>query len=671
MTEKTKVSSPTTPMILISTTACRSHLESIPEYPLGNEDDGREGGEDSKENEPDTSDGSAVARTPIDYKNVLLLWKRRNHEPIVQRDSKSPSPPSGAATTLAENIPQADAIRERRSRRMLILQRFKKSTRNQTRNAHVAPLPSDSEPKFLPENHSIQKHEVSMVEGGSTNTATMDDSFEEEILEFEPSVTPNTFPPPVEMVDEVLEIEPSVTPDNSSSPVEVVDEVSEIKPNVTPDNSSSPVEVVDEVLEIEPSVTPDTSSSPVEVVDDVCEPSVKPDTSSSPAELVDEVLQIEPSVIPHTSSSPVEMVDEVLEIEPRVTPDTSSPVEVVDEGCNIPLHPAEQSSMVMILKPTASTRLGIQLICYGWRFVISRIDEASLLAQTDLQVGQTILAINGMAASDFPSPRAMLDALKVSRKVVIVATKSVLFSTTKAVGLVLDMSAWNTLYVSQVLVPNSTLRKGMTLITMNRTTNLDLFTANRILQDYQMGKVVRLSILALPTPVSSETVSNMPLYVDESCVTAQLLPSCPIELRKHDDCRITIAKIENHPKLRVGQTVLAVNGVPAYCFGSAAAMREMMSRCPALVFATNSILVSVIKPTVDAKVGIAFQHSKGTLRIHQIDPTGSFWGKLKEGMKVIGINGNPCPTSLEAANEMVKVCVGTLTIVAVDDDGDK
>jgi hypothetical protein len=389
------------------------------------------------------------------------------------------------------------------------------------------------------------------------------------------------------------------------------------------------------------------------------EPTIQNEASKIESSIPDEVSRMEPTV-----------QKDVLKIDTCVNSITSppSPVSVVDEGCNMPLHPAEQSAMVMLLKPTASTPLGIRLACYGWRIVISHIEETSLLFQSELQEGQTILAVNGMAASDFESPQAMLDALQVSRKVVIVATKSILYSTTESLGLVLGKTSWNTLYISQLLVPNSTLRTGMTVIAINRTTELDLRTANRLLQEHQMGQTVRLSILALPTPPSSaDASSSMTLFCDETCVTAQLLPSCSIELRKHEDWRITIASIQNHPKLRVGQTVLAVNGVPAYCFGSAEAMKEMVGWSPALIFATNSILASVVKPNADTKVGVAFRLSKGCLRIHQVDPEGLFSGKLKEGMKVIGINGNPCPRRLEAANVMVKDCVGTLTIVAVDD----
>lgn len=544
---------PTPTTVLVSTLACSTQLESIPEQAPDIEDHDQD---ESKINESDNND-TAVVTTAIDYQSVLSKWQGRNNESMVEQkprssytktidSSNNTTTPSSRLSvhpvTPEENVPAETSIPERRSERNLPEERAE-SPSSQIRHETVDTLPPkpEADPSF--------QNEVSKIESGRVDT----------------------LPTQAKIVQAHQFIHR---------------DVSKIQQSITTDQSPP------------------------------------------------------------------------------------SPVSVVDEGCNMPLHPAEQSAMVMLLKPSASTPLGINLACYGWRIVVSHIEETSLLFQSELQVGQTILAVNGMAASDFGSPQAILDALQVSRKVVIVATKSVLYTTTESAGLVLGKTSWNTLYISQLLVPNSTLRSGMTLIAINRTTDLDLRTANRILQEHQMGQTVRLSILALPTPMSpADASSSMTLYLDETCVTAQLLPSCPIEFRKHDDWRITIASIQNHPKLRVGQTVLAVNGVPANCFGSAESMKEMIGWSPALIFATNSILASVIKPNADTKVGIAFEFSsKGTLRIHQIDPQGLFSGKLKEGMKVIAINGNPCPRSLETASVMVKDCVGTLTIVAVDDE---
>ncbi len=334
----------------------------------------------------------------------------------------------------------------------------------------------------------------------------------------------------------------------------------------------------------------------------------------------------------------------------------------------LPLHPAEKSVMAMLLKPSASTPLGIQLNCYGWRFMITQIDKTSLMYQSDLKVGQTLLAVNGIPANEFASPQAIMNALLVSRKVVIIATKSVLSWTDKPLGIVLGHSVQDGLFISQLFKPHPILQKGMTVIALNHETDLELHIANRILHECQTGNATRLSILAVPAKMSTKAVSSMTLYLDETCVTAQLLPSCRTEFCKHNDSRVTIANIHNHPKLRVGQTVLAINGMPANCFSSVDEIQALVDKAPTLIFASNTIMATAVKPTTTTKVGIAFRALHGQVHIHRIDPRGLFKDTLKEGMKVVAINGSPCPRSLEAANAMVKDCVGTLTIIVLDDD---
>jgi hypothetical protein len=137
----------------------------------------------------------------------------------------------------------------------------------------------------------------------------------------------------------------------------------------------------------------------------------------------------------------------------------------------------------------------------------------------ELQVGQTILAVNGIAANDFASCQDLLETLEREQKIVIVATQSVLVSLRQghqtARGLVLgvqsDEGDKNRVIVLHRIHHTTDfdddnndgpdlrlLQPRMKILAMNDSTlDLDLYEANRILQGYSMGTLPCLRILAV------------------------------------------------------------------------------------------------------------------------------------------------------------------------------
>jgi len=131
-------------------------------------------------------------------------------------------------------------------------------------------------------------------------------------------------------------------------------------------------------------------------------------------------------------------------------------------------------------------------------------------------------------------------------------------------------------------------------------------------------------------------------------------------------------------KLQVGQTILSVNGTSCSEWESARDLTTFLRSIPkrVTIVATKSVTATVHKATADTKVGIAYGNAehvgsstgeKDAVFIHLLTPKGLFHltGILQVGMRVVAINGEPCPNSVAEALCITKESVGYLSIVAV------
>jgi C-terminal processing protease CtpA/Prc len=121
-------------------------------------------------------------------------------------------------------------------------------------------------------------------------------------------------------------------------------------------------------------------------------------------------------------------------------------------------------------------------------------------------------------------------------------------------------------------------------------------------------------------------------------------------------------------RLRVGQTVLSINGQD--CPPSAKRATELITEAPrtVTVVATNTV-ATAYKADANTKIGIALKssHMNDDVLIESVSPTGLFANSnLKEGQIVASINGQECPDTAHSAIQIVKSCVGRLTIVVGD-----
>lgn len=176
---------------------------------------------------------------------------------------------------------------------------------------------------------------------------------------------------------------------------------------------------------------------------------------------------------------------------------------------------------------------------------------------------------------------------------------------------------------------------------------------------------------------------KLSLFIDESIVTATAIKpdkasTVGITIKKiPSDGRTIISRLSatglfaNSP-LKVGQTILSVNGTPATEFETAKDVTAIIKEAKEVtIVATKSLRIEVVKPSKDSRVGISFSKSKreGSLAIYKINPDSLFQGSgLEVGMRVVAMNGKPCPSKLKDAGDVVKETDGVLVMIAVMDD---
>lgn len=171
--------------------------------------------------------------------------------------------------------------------------------------------------------------------------------------------------------------------------------------------------------------------------------------------------------------------------------------------------------------------------------------------------------------------------------------------------------------------------------------------------------------------------SDLKTLPDESTVTATIikpdkLSVVGITLRKvPNSWRIVISELSPDglfakSSLRVGQTLIAVNGIPASSFSTAKDVTTIIKEATrhVSIAATRSICIPVLKPTRESRLGFSFIKRDTNLFIHKIHPDGLVQStQLREGMRVLGINEQPAPTSMKDAVALVKETEGTLVMI--------
>lgn len=183
---------------------------------------------------------------------------------------------------------------------------------------------------------------------------------------------------------------------------------------------------------------------------------------------------------------------------------------------------------------------------------------------------------------------------------------------------------------------------------------------------------------------SAEEISTLPLFPDESTVKATVVKptkdsTVGISVKKiANDWRVVIQRISSDglfadSPLRVGQTVLAVNGIPVNETTSARDITSIIKEASDVtIVATKSIRVHVVKPTKESRVGISFSRFRkqlGSLAIHTMNGDSLFGGTgLEEGMRVVAINNKASPSLLKDAGQLVKDTDGDLILHVVKDD---
>jgi predicted metalloprotease with PDZ domain len=157
-------------------------------------------------------------------------------------------------------------------------------------------------------------------------------------------------------------------------------------------------------------------------------------------------------------------------------------------------------------------------------------------------------------------------------------------------------------------------------------------------------------------------------------------------VKSGDEGTITVHKIETvglfaKSNLLVGQKVLSISGVacPADAKEAVGLIQDSVGECTIVAVDTfktqvigepecddGRVMASVTKESMNSIVGISLGKKQDSILVHNIAEASLFAStNLNVGQQVISINGKACTGSLKESMQVIKDCVGTLTIVAV------
>jgi C-terminal processing protease CtpA/Prc len=195
-------------------------------------------------------------------------------------------------------------------------------------------------------------------------------------------------------------------------------------------------------------------------------------------------------------------------------------------------------------------------------------------------------------------------------------------------------------------------------------------------------RMLNAPVLAEGVVIDSEYGSNAPTSAKKPYeVTAIISKSYPGEkvglaLRNSKkNKRVIVNKIikggladKSKVPLRIGQTVLSINGQD--CPLSAKRATDLITEAPrtVTVVATNTV-ATAYKASANTKIGISLKSSNKNddVLVESVSPNGLFANSnLREGQIVAAINGQECPATAHSAIQILKSCVGKLTIVVGD-----
>jgi C-terminal processing protease CtpA/Prc len=156
-------------------------------------------------------------------------------------------------------------------------------------------------------------------------------------------------------------------------------------------------------------------------------------------------------------------------------------------------------------------------------------------------------------------------------------------------------------------------------------------------------------------------------------------------VKSGDDGTIAVHKIEigvfANSNLLVGQKVLSISGVacPANAKEALGLIQDSVGTCKIVAVDTfktqvigepeyddGRVTASVTKESMNSIVGISLGKKQDSIIVHNIAQASLFAStNLNVGQQVISINGKACTGSLKESMQVIKDCVGTLTLVAV------
>lgn len=324
--------------------------------------------------------------------------------------------------------------------------------------------------------------------------------------------------------------------------------------------------------------------------------------------------------------------------------------------------------VAMVYKETKTSKVGIGLKDREGMIIISSIADDSMFANTDIEMGQQLVAVNGTSCIGLMKNQAIvlfkeLEGLTVMTKEVgIVAAKVTKPTADTKVGIGLR-SIDNCIVVSSVaddsLFVGSPLKPGLRVLQVNKTDMYGL-TRTQAIAPFKEA-VGTLSVLA-------DDIGLIAAKVTKESASSKV----GIGLREMAG-HIVISSIADdslfaNSDLMPGLRLVCVDNVLCKGLSKMDAInlfKEAEGSITVLAERVGLLTSSAIKDSVDAKVGIGLKTIKGYNVISSISPTSIFADTpMAVGHRLVSVNKTSCMgmTKTEAI-KLFKEAVGKITVM--------
>ena len=341
-------------------------------------------------------------------------------------------------------------------------------------------------------------------------------------------------------------------------------------------------------------------------------------------------------------------------------------------------------------KDSKDSKVGLSVGKLSGMIVICEIAKDGIFSNSTLREEQVLVSINGQACPDNTKDVIQMikdaegelkivavDVFKTQKDMMVpkpkVPPKPVEAVVMKQQNIGLELCQGpECVLISKIEKPGlfgyTNLQEGQRLLSINGTDCPVKLPEAQTMLDGAAGRLVIVAVDTDAQPVVPEPPAS---EITATALKATKDSLMGIAFSKSVQKRVIISRVSDDglfadQGVQVGQAVVSINGQPCPSTNKETA-QTIKDAEGSVTIVTQQSVATAEKKERKQTVGISLGKLDDDIVICQIAQNGLFGASsLMPGQQVVSINGQDCPKASKDAVEMIKACVGPLTIVAVD-----